>query len=168
MHDTSVCRQHGGAAPQVREAAERRRQETAADALLGQVWRTDVDPISNPVDALQRLAGQLQHAGDVLGQRLATEDLDGPAALAWNRTLRELRQALVEMARLGIAEKHLQLEQERANVVVAAFLGALDVAGLAPTVRSLAVDRFLERLGDLVPDESRPDDGGPVVRGELA
>ncbi|WP_377322641.1 hypothetical protein ACFJIY_24520 [Pimelobacter simplex] len=55
------------------------------------------------------------------------------------------------MARLGIAERHVELEQARAQMVTAAFLGALEVlAGLVqllPVDRDAVVRSFLELLG---------------------
>lgn len=56
---------------------------------------------------------------------------------------------------MGIAESHIQLEQERANIVVASYLRSLDEAGsaLLPEVRSLMVERFTTGLASIVPGE---------------
>ena len=160
MRGQRVCRMHGGMTPVALAAAEERLAEARAVAVIEAVWRPDAEPVTDAVVALQQLAGQLQHAVNVLGARVDVAGLEGAAATAWTRVLRELRQVLEGMERLGLQQRHMELEQDRANVVVAAFLAALAVAGLAPGVRSLAVDRFLERLGVLVP-------AGTVVRGEV-
>lgn len=156
-----MCRMHGGMTPVALAAAEERLVQARAIAAIESIWQPDAEPVTDAVAALQQLAGRLQHAANVLGARVDVAGLDGTNATAWLRVLRELRQALESMERLGLQQRHMELEQERANVVVAAFLAALDVAGLAPGVRSLAVDRFLERLGDLVPA------GSAVVAGEV-
>lgn len=161
MKGQRVCRMHGGMTPVALAAAEERLVQARAIAAIESIWQPDAEPVTDAVAALQQLAGRLQHAANVLGARVDVAGLDGTNATAWLRVLRELRQALESMERLGLQQRHMELEQERANVVVAAFLAALDVAGLAPGVRSLAVDRFLERLGDLVPA------GSAVVAGEV-
>lgn len=55
------------------------------------------------------------------------------------------------MVRLGIAERHVELENVRAQLVTAAFLAALAVHGnrvtLPPTDRDLVVRAFLDGLG---------------------
>lgn len=138
---------HGGASPGARAAAARRREETAANALLELVWDPDAAPIANPIDGLQRLSGRLEHAVDVLGGRLEGDGLEGAAAVAWVKVLGELRRALDGMARLGIAERHVELEKDRAQLVTTAFLAAIGVVQLLPADRDLVVRTFLEQLG---------------------
>lgn len=65
-----MCVIHGGAAPQVRAAAERKRAEQQATAVLNVVWDPDAEPVTNPVESLLRLAGRMQHAVDFLGARI--------------------------------------------------------------------------------------------------
>lgn len=155
----SVCRMHGGASPQARAAAQRRRAESEATALLEQIWDPTAAPVTDPVEALQRLVGRLEHTVNVLGARVSTADLDGPTALAWARQTRELRLGLEGMQRLDLAARHIELEQQRATMVVEAFLGALAVLELLPEARTMAVERFLAGL------EVAP--GPTVVAGEL-
>ncbi|MBA2952138.1 hypothetical protein GON03_19165 [Nocardioides sp. MAH-18] len=57
---------------------------------------------------------------------------------------------------MGIAERHVELEQERASLVTAAFRAALGVLELLPADRDLAVRTFLTSLG-----------AGEVVAGEV-
>lgn len=151
VEEQAVCRMHGGASPQARRAAQKRRAERDATALLEVIWDPNAAPVTDPVGSLQRLAGQIQHAVDVLGARVDTADLDGATGLAWARAMRELRLALEGMERLDLAGKHLELEHQRASVVVVAFQAVLDVLGLLPADRSLAIDTFLGRLDQLVP-----------------
>lgn len=157
----SVCRMHGGSSPQARRAAERRKAEQQATALLQVIWDPDAAPVTDPVAALQQLAGRLQHAANVLGARVDTESLDGATAVAWARVIRELRLALEGMEKLDLQGKEIQLEQERASLVTAAFRAALAAVDLLPRDRDLMVRTFLQMLGAPVPET------GPVVRGEL-
>jgi hypothetical protein len=158
-----VCVIHGGATPAVRAAAQRRLAEREAAALLEVLWDPNAEPITNPVEALQALAGRLRHAANVLGARVDTETLDGPTALAWARVVRELRLSLEGMERLDLTGKQIELEQDRAQIVTSAFLGALAVvSSLLPTDRDLMVRAFLRGLGR---DPERPE--LEVVRGEV-
>ncbi|GAW54713.1 hypothetical protein [Nocardioides sp. PD653] len=58
---------------------------------------------------------------------------------------------------MGIAERHVELEQERASLVTSAFRAALAVLELLPADRDLAVRTFLGKLGA----------GDVVVAGEV-
>lgn len=156
-----VCVMHGGASPQARAAAERRKAEAEATALLEQVWNPGAPPVTNVVDALHSMAGRLEHSVNVLGARLASEPLDSPNGVAWMRAIREQRQLLADIARLGIAEKHAELEAERAALVTTAFRAALAVLDLLPVDRDLAVRKFLEVL------RVNTDADGTIVRGEV-
>ena len=135
MKGQSVCKMHGGKSPRALAAAERRQLEAAAGRVIARVWDTDAPPVTDHVGSLQRLAGRLERAVDVLGGRLESDsdipvshcdncgkefpgnvtplDLDAVTATAWVRVLRELRQLLADMGRLGIAEKALQLEADK-------------------------------------------------------
>lgn len=161
----TVCAMHGGKSPAVRAAAGQRLVEQQARRVMGAVWDPDAAPITDPVGALQQLSGRLERAADVLGSMLggdqepcdacghADVDLDSPPAVAWARVLKELRQSLEGMARLGIEERQIQLEQQRAEVIVSAFRAALEVIQLVPADRDLLVATFLDRLAPVIPGE---------------
>lgn len=158
----AVCVIHGGAAPAVRAAAERRQAEAQATTLYELLFDPDAPPVTNVVEALHKMAGQLEHSMKVLGARASTEALDGPAVLAWHRVVREQRQLLADIARLGIAEKHIELEQTRAELVVTAVHSALAaVPELLPDQRSRLIGAFLVGIG------RGPAEEPVVVRGEL-
>jgi hypothetical protein len=137
----TVCRFHGGRAPAVAAAAAARVTEAEAVKVIGRLWNPDAEPITNAVDAMQRMAGRLGHACDVLGHRLESGEpcdvcgrgdlqLDSAAAAAWLRILRENRQLLVDMERLGIAQRFVQLEADRVRLVAAAVGRVFEVLGL--------------------------------------
>ena len=142
-----VCVKHGGGAPAVRAAAARRRAELEARAVIEVVWDPDAPPVRDPIDALMRLAGKLEHSVDVLGTRLESVGAGSPEAVAFTKLIREHRLALEGLERLDIAGKQAQLEQDRAELVIAAFIAALDWLRPLPADRSEVTRLFLENLG---------------------
>ena len=101
---------------------------------------------------------------------MESEGLDGPAAVAWLRILSELRRALEGMERLDLASRHVELEEEKADIVVTAFRAALEVLSrhvqLLPEDRELVTRTFLKGLGSKVYDDE--DDEVPaIVHGEV-
>ena len=161
-----MCHFHGGATKAAKAAAARRVAEVAAADLLAVIWNPDAAPVEDNVLAMKRLAGQLTHAVDVLGGRLGADDLDGATSIAWGKVLRELRQLLVAMERLGIEQRYVELQQAQAAIVVAAFRAGMDTIGseLLPATRDAATRAFLAALGVGPEPPERP---GVVVVGEL-
>lgn len=154
----TVCAMHGGAAPQVQAAAERRQQETAAAAAIASLIPRldDATPVKDPVGQMEKLAGALTVMLDKVGAKVnALDHLAGGTGLTQlrgelvllDKVTGHLRQLLADMARLGIAERHVELEQERAQMVTAAFLAAIGMVQLVPGDRDLVVRTFLEALG---------------------
>lgn len=154
----SVCAMHGGKAPQVAAAAEQRQLETKADAEVRKLWvGLDAAPeVKDPVGSLAKLAGALEQAVDHVGAKVndlgsvasgsSMQQLRGEVVLL-ERLLGQLRQALDAMARLGIAERHVELEQARAELVTSAFLAAIGAVSLLPADRDLMLRTFLSGLG---------------------
>lgn len=156
----SVCVIHGGKAPQVQAAAKERIQEAAAaDVVAKLVWKSDAVPVTNAVAALQLLAGQLQHAADVLGSELDAGDLEPVRAAAWLRVLRELRTALSEMERLGIAGKSLEIEAGRVRLMAAAISAMFAVLDIPEPDQEMARSAFFSALRVEAEKELA---GGPV------
>jgi hypothetical protein len=165
----------------VRAAAERRRAEAEARSLLSAIWDPDAAPVTDPVSALQALAGKLVKAADVLGARLDVElvNLDGATAVAWRSVLRELRQTLVGMERLGLEERQLELAERYGDAlagVVRAILSSLFGALLEALdghagARSVVESMWSGAVAEIVPRELRRmaeiAEGPEVVRGEL-
>lgn len=154
----TVCPTHGGRAPQVKAAAEQRQLEEKATGELVKLW-VGLDaamPVKDPVASLERLAGALEAAVDVVGAKVnALGQVAGGTGLTQmrgevvllERLLGQLRQSLDAMARLGIAERHVELEQERAQLVTTAFLAALAAVSLVPADRDLMLRTFLVAIG---------------------
>lgn len=160
----TVCRFHGGSAPQVKAAAEQRDLEQKADAEVRKLWvgLDQATPVKDPVASLERMAGALESAVDMVGAKVndlgnlaggtGLTQLRGEVVLL-ERLLGQLRQALDAMARLGIAERHVELEQERAQLVTAGVLAVLELmhrelpGGLSPDLRSAALQVFITAIG---------------------
>ena len=154
----TVCAMHGGKAPAVAAAAEQRQVEQQADAALRKLWvgLEQATPVKDPVASMERLAGALEQLVDEAGSRVSDlQHLAGGKDLTQmraevtllERALGHLRALLADMARLGIAERHVQLEQERAQMVVAAFHAALSTVQLLPADRQLVLQTFYDQLG---------------------
>ena len=116
----------------------------------------NADPVKDPVDSMARLAGGLEQFLDVVGAKV--NDLNHLAAgdsmsqlrgelVLWERTAAMLGRLLDAMARLGIAERHVELEQARAELVTSAFLAALQAVVLVPADRDVMLRAFLQGLG---------------------
>lgn len=155
----TICTNHG-LTKAGRAAAEQRRAEAKAEGLLKLIWDPEAEPVTNPVASLMALAGKLQHAVDVLGARVDGEDLDGPTALAWVRVLRELRQSLEGLERLGLEERQTQVTEDAGRQLASVVRAVLERLGL--TVEQQALARVV------VPEEFRRLAGGDVVAGEVA
>lgn len=166
----TVCRFHGGSSPAVRAAAEQRQADAAAEAAVRKLWvgLDQATAVKDPVDLLARMAGALEQMTDVVGARV--NDLNGRVGAGEHLTqlraevvlldklLGHLRQAGTDMARLGIAERQVELEQARAELVVSALHAAVGaVPELLPDQRTRLVGAFLAGIGR----------GPDVVAGEV-
>lgn len=163
----TVCVKHGGGAPQVRAAAVQRQAEAKAEQSLTKLW-PGLSPerrVTDPLAALEQLAGALQHMVEQVGVKVndisnyATgKDLSQVRAeiTLFERLLKTLQATLRDMASLGIAERYVELEKAKVEMVTAALLSALEGAGLEQGVRDVVVAGFLAGLGR-----------GPVVAGEV-
>lgn len=165
----TVCSMHGGKAPAVAAAAEQRELEKAADAEIAKIWPglVSMAPVTDPVDLLARTAGALEQMADVVGARV--NDLNGKVGagtglqqlraevVLLDRVLDKVLKASEALARLGIEERVVELEQGRAQLVISALQSALAVLELLPADRDLAVRTFLVSLGV----------SGDLVQGEL-
>lgn len=152
------CKLHLGSTPSHVAAAEAVLAKRYADAAIAGLWPGLVSavPVRDPLDLLGRVAGALEEMTDRVGERVnSLKGVGGGEGLTQLRAevvlleklLGHLRGVGSDMARLGIAERRVELEQGRAEIVVSAFLAAIEVLQLVPGDRSRVVGVFLERLG---------------------
>lgn len=134
-----VCVDHGGSAPQVRAAANRRLAELEAAKVLAEV---EVTPIGDPLQALLDLAAEVfakQQRLDAIvatleqlradPSRWGTEQIDARIQLLERYTDR-LHRILETIARLGIDERRLAIEHMQLDLDAAVILGTLRALGL--------------------------------------
>ncbi len=155
-----TCNVHGSNTRSARAAGEQRQQEeAAAEALKKMLWVGigRAAPVTDPVALLAQIAGALQEMTDRVGTRV--NELQGRVAagehmsqlraevLLFEKLLGHLRGVTTDMARLGIAERHVELEQEKAQLVTTAFMAALAAVTLVPADRDLMLRSFLQALG---------------------
>lgn len=138
VEDMTVCRMHGGSSPQAREAARQRRTAAEATALLESVWDPNAAPVRDPVEALAALAGKAEHALDVLGARITVGDLEGATGVAWSRTMRELRQMLEGLERLGLEDRRVRLSEQMGQMLAGVVRSILSQLQLTPEQEALA------------------------------
>lgn len=134
----TVCHWHGGAAPQVQRAAHQvqvRREITKAREIL------DAAPITDPLRALQELAGQVVEWKDVLAARvdlhalryesnISTEQIRGEVQLL-ERAMDRCNTVLATIAKLNIDERLARIDEMTAVVIVRAVEAGLASAGVA-------------------------------------
>lgn len=164
----SVCVMHGGKSPAAQAKAAEVVLAQQADVSLRKLWSgLDVAvPVKDPVASMERLAGALEQLVDEAGRRVSElqhvaggKDLTQLRAevTLLERALGHLRGLLVDMARLGIAERHVELQQAQAEQVIGAVrVGLESLPELLPEQRSRFLGTFLGALGR-----------GEVVAGEV-
>lgn len=139
MKNCDVCESHGGRAPQVQRAAERRATEgairkTARDILA------NAAPITDPLSALQQLAGEVMQWKDALkdrvdmnklryGSEIGTEQMRSEVALL-ERALDRCMVILTAIARLNIDDRLTAIEEGKAQMVIRAVQAGLVAAGV--------------------------------------
>lgn len=124
----TVCRYHGGSAPQVRAAAERRklREEagTAAMRMLRQIG-ADPSPDRPPVEHLLDELRQAALVSEWLGQRAVLDGPTGPLWEVWERE-RDRRAKLAKFAvDAGLDERRVAVAEGQAMMLAGAIRAVL-------------------------------------------
>lgn len=128
----SVCTVHGGAAGQVRAAADRRRSEDEARRAVGRLGliADDVDPAT----VLLREVGRSAAVVDWIGARVAGIDVGavvtdkGPAPLieAWLGERQQLVRASQAAIRCGVAQRQVELAEQHGALIAVVLRAVLD------------------------------------------
>lgn len=127
--------------------------------MLESVWDPDAPAVTDPVEALAALAGKAQHALDVLGARVTTGGLDDATGVAWSRTMRELRQMLEGLERLGLEDRRVKISESTGQLLASVVRSILEQLELSQEQQSLAAT--------VVPAAFRQVAAGDVVAGEV-
>lgn len=125
-----VCAVHGGAAPQVKAAAERRVAAQALEANARAVLAFEaVEPLTDPVLELAELAAEVKATVRALGQRVnALQDPRYVSPMGTEQTRAELAlfgqyqdrlaRMLTTLGQLGLDERRVKITEAQAAVLV--------------------------------------------------
>lgn len=155
---STVCRSHGGSAPQVRRAAKRRLAIAEADKVLRDL---EYQPVDNPLEELADIAGQAKSLMEWSAARVAelsndldyrdAKDVDQLKAVVglYERAMDRAARLVEACARLGLDERRVALEEATAELVVAAMQLAVRRAGLPVDQGDAVVDAFVVAVKEL-------------------
>ncbi len=175
------CSWHGGAAPNgVKAAAEEQAYTQAREELA----KLDVRPAGNPLEALQKLGGQVvawQEACARLVNKLTDDQVRYPGSLRgeqiraeigmYQDAMRQSASVLTSLAKLDIDERLTAIQERDAALIAGALASALAGACLAPELAQRVRMDFASRMREIsrakAAAEAEDDDGaisGVVVR----
>lgn len=144
----TVCSMHGGKAPQVKAAAERRLEVAEIGRKLE---RLGVAIEVNPLDALQHSV--FEAAGNVAFLRERVQDGGETPSAAWLAHYDAERERLAKFAKMavdaGVSERLVRLEEAKAEALVRAIKTAVARAGLSPEQQQLVLVETARELKDL-------------------
>jgi hypothetical protein len=125
-----VCVAHGGAAPQVRQAAKRRLAEKRALRQLGDV---EVDEIRDPIRAMKQTVAEVVALKDHLASMLDATPMTGATSetwrwimLAFERQLERSNVMLDRWIRLGLDDRAAGVEGDQAALVARVIFAFID------------------------------------------
>lgn len=142
------CRVHGGAAPQVRNAAAREKAEGEVRKTAAMLMRNS-QPIADPLTALQELAGEalswknaVAEQVDVLklgySSDLGIEQIKAAVQL-YERALDRLNTILAGIARLNIDDRLIAIQAGQKEMILRAIQAALSSAGVTGPAATSAI-----------------------------
>lgn len=167
----SVCAMHGGSAPQVRAAAERRLEAAAIEAETSSAlaWLGE-KAIDDPLDELGRLATESRALTTALGARVnalktITEyDLkESPSIKAeiqlYERAMDRTHRMLETLIKAGYMERQLKIAEDEASVIAGVVKRVLQQVGLSSTQQ--------RKAGVLLQEEFKALEAAPPTIGVL-
>ncbi len=131
----TVCHKHGGSAPQIQAKAKIREIEAGARVALSKL---DVEPLTNPLQALLDLGAEMVAFKDMLGtqlEQLNAADLThfdrqgqqyvAAIANSFSQALKDAGQLLVAINKLGILERRQRLEEAEIDRITRAIFAGV-------------------------------------------
>lgn len=162
-----TCRLHGSAAPQVRVKAGQRIVEAKIRKTLGRLTST---PVTDPLTALQHLAGKAHAWMDLLEEHVAElerlryssaeggEHIRGEVVL-FERAMDQCRKVLVDVARLDIDERLMRITEGQMLLALQLVDAILRRSGVDPESPTVRAAKAAEMLAIAAP---------PVIEGRVA
>jgi len=147
---TGRCKLHGGCAPSSVTAGI----NAQAEKLL---YQYDAPPVTDPLVALQRLAGRVAHAEEVIGEKVnalsswryegygSGEQLRAEVAML-ERTMLHLGRLLVDIAKLNIEGRLATVREATAQMLEQALQSALAASGCDLDGQQRAQEAFRRNL----------------------
>lgn len=162
----TICHKHGGKAPQVRAAAERRLERQSAIAWATKEIEAKGLPNRTPLEHLEKVLEEdartfaiWNAACEALvdsGSTLLGVDRHGMEAI--HPYVPERNQAAQRWARTskyaldaGVSQRRVEIEQERANLIAAACRATLAALGLSAEVQQQGLSILGQQLRQLTP-----------------
>jgi P27 family predicted phage terminase small subunit len=149
-----VCRKHGGKSlEQLREDGRQRTLEAEAQRLL---YQRDAPPVTDPLSALQRLAGRAAAWEDIIGEkvnemrsiRYSTEGGEQLRSeiVVMERAMDRVGKLLVDIAKLNIEGRLAGVREATARMLEEALTAALQKSGADVSGQAAAREEFKRRL----------------------
>lgn len=155
IRGSTVCRMHGGRAPQVKQAAARNQASNEIRRALG---RLNVVPVRDPLTALSELAGEIVAWKELAAERVAQlQDLAARNFVTgadevhaeiqvFERALDRAVTVLATIARLNIDERLAAINEQQAQLVRDVLMGSLQDAQLPTEVQREVAGHVTRRL----------------------
>lgn len=139
----TVCRSHGGNAPQVRAAAEARLAEQRAMAEVQRLGLpVEVDPVQALLEDLYEKAGLCAwlrvevealdgtDGSPILGRNRHQERVLHPVYVAWTHAMEARANAAALCVKVGIAERQVAIAEKQGELIAQVIRAALADLGL--------------------------------------
>jgi hypothetical protein len=166
IEGATVCRLHGGSAPQVRRAAERRLATQSALQWATERLEHDGVPDRTPLEHLEAVLEQdarafalwdaacsvlVEEGSTLLGKNRHGEEQIHPYVLERNEAAKRWARTAKYALDAGVAERRVQIEQDKANLMATALRATLARLGLDATKTQQGLVYLGEELRQLAP-----------------